>query len=73
MWIVEVSAGGHGKPVCRSDGKVYEYDTPEDAAKMAVMAYPDQAREDRLAHERKRLRLKNLDTNEYDDVWRYAR
>lgn len=73
MWVVEVVAGGHWKPMRRGDGEIYEYDTPELAAKAACMSYPDQAREDRLDHERKKLRLKNIETNELDDVWRHAR
>lgn len=81
MWIVELNINNtrerqrlepDWQPLS-TNGKPDEYDDPEAAAKTACMCYPDQAREDRLDHERKWLRLKNLDTNEYDDVWRHAR
>ena len=47
-FYMEVKVGGKWFAVAPTDGKRYEYDTPEKARAMLEVCYPDQCREKRL-------------------------
>lgn len=58
--------------VANSDGKMYTYDSAEEAAKMLRTFYPDLYRMDRLDKTMRHVRVFNNTTKAYSAAWLHA-